>query len=616
MKTMTRLLGLALILSLVALPAPAQDDSMAFTGQIFVGYRTVDVGGTENKYKEDINLEKGPRLFNFNFVLQPNGDLKQYVDRVDFTMSNFGGDPFESMHLDVRKYGRYDFRLLHTKSSYFYQDTILPEDPARSREVVAGDFRHFNFDRVRDEAKLGLQLNKAAKFTFDFNRYTKLGTGTWPLDYQRAEIELDRSIDESFNEFTAGFQYAWDKATLVLSEGLRDYSNVFDLFLPGSATSGSTVIDFLFFNQPYDYTSHTHTVQLLAHPNSKFTVKASGIVQNLDLDISASQDSAGLNFQGNPYDVAASSKGSVSRDNDLFDLDLTYLATTKVGLVGGFWYRKATQDGQLPFEGELGTGHWSVKTSGGRAGVQFSPSATVVVTGGVQYETRKANLRNLEPGEDDFHTHDNTTDATGFFADLNWKPNSKFMLTGEAEDSSYDSPYTLKSPTDRQRFRVRGRYNVHKGYYVSGSYLTNIYKNNDSDWDAHYDMANFRLGYQNDDLAATVGWGWIDISRQIDQELSSGQLFMNDYQGTANFYDGQVRWTVNPVWAIGAQARFYTNTGSFGIDRDDERAFVEYTFQSNYVLHVGYRHIKYNEKDYNFDDYDANIAEFSIGYRW
>jgi len=609
MKTMTRLLGLALVLFAVAIPAQAQDDSMAFTGNIFVGYRTVNVGGTENKYKEDINLQKGPRLFDFNFALEPNGDLKQYVDKVDFSMSNFGGDPFESMHLNVRKYGRYDFRFLHTKSTYFYQDTLMDD-------VTLGDFHHFNFDRVRDDAKFSVQLSKAARFNFDFNRYTKIGTSTTTLDYQRAELEMDKPIDESLNDFTAGLQYDWDKVTLVLSEGLRDYSNVVDIFLPGSYQDDPTVVNYFFFNQPYDYRSHTHTAQLIAHPSSKLTVKASGIVQSLDLNVSASLDSAGTSFQGPPYVQADSGKGSNSRDTNMFDLDGTYLVTSKVGLIGGVWYRHLNQDGTLPFAGDTGQGKWTVKTTGGRAGVQVSPSSTFMISGGVEYETRDVTTHRLEPGATDFENESLTTDATGFFADINWKPNKKFMLTGEAEDSSYNDPFTLKSPTDRQRFRVRGRYDVKKGYYISGSYVTNIYKNNDSNWDAHYDMADLRLGYQKEGLAGSLGWGWVDVSRQIDQTISAGQFFMIDYQGTANFYDGQVRWTISQPWAIGAEARFYTNTGSFGIDRDDERAFVEYTFQSNYVVHVGYRHIKYNEKEFNLDDYHANIAEFSIGYRW
>ena len=34
------------------------------------------------------------------------------------------------------------------------------------------------------------------------------------------------------------------------------------------------------------------------------------------------------------------------------------------------------------------------------------------------------------------------------------------------------------------------------------------------------------------------------------------------------------------------------------------------------VVHLGYRTVDYNEKDFDFDDYDADILEAGIGYRW
>ena len=43
----------------------SEDD---FYGKFLVGYRYVDVSGVESKYKEDINLGDGVRLFDFNIL--------------------------------------------------------------------------------------------------------------------------------------------------------------------------------------------------------------------------------------------------------------------------------------------------------------------------------------------------------------------------------------------------------------------------------------------------------------------------------------------------------------------------------------------------------------------
>jgi len=52
------------------------------------------------------------------------------------------------------------------------------------------------------------------------------------------------------------------------------------------------------------------------------------------------------------------------------------------------------------------------------------------------------------------------------------------------------------------------------------------------------------------------------------------------------------------------------------VTEDDFGGYVEYTFTGGYVAHAGYRYVKYNEKQYNFDDNSAQIGELSVGYHW
>ena len=67
---------------------------------------------------------------------------------------------------------------------------------------------------------------------------------------------------------------------------------------------------------------------------------------------------------------------------------------------------------------------------------------------------------------------------------------------------------------------------------------------------------------------------------------------------------------------IGADARVYDNSGTFGVERDDLRAYFEVDCGENYLVNLAYRTIDFNEKDFNFDDYDADIVEVSVGYRF
>jgi hypothetical protein len=108
-KTLLPVILLAFILSLTHF-LQAQDKDETFYGNFMFGYRFVDTSGAETKYKEDINLDYGLRLFNFDLHYMPDGNLKKLFDRIDINVYNFGGDPFESFGLLIQKYGKYKFQ--------------------------------------------------------------------------------------------------------------------------------------------------------------------------------------------------------------------------------------------------------------------------------------------------------------------------------------------------------------------------------------------------------------------------------------------------------------------------------------------------------------------------
>jgi hypothetical protein len=205
---------------------------------------------------------------------------------------------------------------------------------------------------------------------------------------------------------------------------------------------------------------------------------------------------------------------------------------------------------------------------------------------------------------------------------VGWVPRRSIHLTAELEDASYTDPHTLKSPTDRQRVRLRGQYKLESGFYVSGSFLYNKLKNDESGWDAHYNEGSLRLGYQRGAVTAAAGYGRIDISRNISQQVdvvdTTNLLFLVPiaYDARTDLWDGELRWAVDKEWALGGDLLYYSNSGSWPLAHDDFRGYVEYSFPGGYVAHAGYRYVKYNEKQYNFDDYSANIGELSVGYRW
>jgi len=611
--------------ALLAAPALAQDDGDggSLEGEVRVGYRSVDVGGDGTKFAEDVNLDDGPRLFDLTLDLVPGSGIRPLVDRIRLDLSNYGGDPFEALRLDVVKRGTFDFSYDRRKSDYFYQDLILPHDQASIPVSNVGDLHHFDFERVQDRADLEIDLGPRTALTLGFDRFTKRGEATTTLDLSRDEFEMDRVIDESLNAWSAGFEYRWDAVTLTVEERVRDYENAVEIFLPGASLgenpSPNASLDFFFLDQPYDFRSNEHVVRAVARPTDRWTVRAVASLERLDLDVEADERSQGTAFNGQPMGTDVQGAGEVEREGEAFDVDLSYLVTDRLSLTGGLYRRAYDQEGDFTFGGQRNLGAWDVATTGAEAGLQLALSPAVTLAGGVRWEERDVGHDLIEGAAagDRLELTGEETGHVGFFGSVGWRPSDlPLRITAELDSSSYDDPFTLTSPTDRLRTRVRASWGLGAGLSLTGSYVGHQSDNDDSGWDASADQVNLALGWRRDGLDLSLGYGLVEIDRRIDQLVSTGTLFPIDYSLESDFVDGRVRWQAAESWAVGGSFLLYENDGSFPIERDDLRAFVEYAWAEGYATRLGWRTIDFEEGAFGFESYDADILELSLGYRW
>ena len=479
---------------------------------------------------------------------------------------------------------------------------------------------------MHDTANLKLWMGEDATLNFGLNRYTRRGESTTTLDISRDEFEFDRPIDESLNDYLASFQYSWEKVTLVLEERYRDFENAVDLFLPGQSLGedplDATILDFYFLDQPYDYTSIDHIVRLVARPHGDLVVRAQVDLQTLDLDLQADETGAGTAFNGQPLAIDSSGAGEVERDLELFDLDLTYRINPRWAVTFAARESSLDQNGDLVVDGEPSVGRWQTDSTSLEVGGQVHLSSSVSLAAGVRRETREIVSRWQIPGEE--HRTSEETDQTGFFAHLGWVPIAGCRVSLELEDASFDDPFTLTAPTDRQRYKLRGRYRAKNGLSVVGSFAVHELENSDSGWDSSSDQISLRIGWDRDRLDASLGFSTVDVDRRVDQTVvtlpgfgGGVELFFPiAFDADSELVDGRIRYRASPRLAVGGDFRLYDNSGSFGIEREDLRGWVEVGVGGGYLVHLGYRAVDYDEKAFDFDDYDAGIAEVSFGYRW
>lgn len=588
-----------------------------FYGSFMMGYRMVDVNGIENKYKEDINLDKGARLFNFNLHFAPEGKLKSFFDRLDLSLYNFGGDPFETFALDVEKYGKYQFGFDRRKSAYYYNDMLK-----------AGDYHTFDFDRIADSGRLKVWLGSKAHAYADFNRYTKKGKSTTTYDINRVEFEFEKPVDEKSTDFTFGVDFSSKYFTIAVEDRIQDYKNANSLFLPGYADGGEfagypSALYYFTLSQPYDMKGSIYSARFSAAPLNNLQIRGNFQVTSQDTKISYSEEAAGVDLLGDLFMYAHDGQGQFTRDIHVYNLDITYILTDRLAFIGAARYNDFKQTGSLTIDQETTDMDLKYEIGGLEGGIQWQPYASLNFTAGARFERR-----NID-GKTDIVEENGVAKRLGFFGNLKWNLFKSFRLTADYQLGTYKNPLTLVSPSDFRRFRLTVKYQVKK-FYAMGSFLRSVTTNENDDtnvtmFEAISNQWNLRLGLHDKKIKCGLGYSLIDVTREADRTIvyppswggAAGsfpwEIF---YEGKSSLIDASLYFEPGNAWGFGGYFNYYRNKGSWELSRASLKAFLRYIYRGGLTGELAYRLVDFKEKKFGLNDYKANIFEISFGYQW
>jgi hypothetical protein len=608
-------MGLSCLAFAVAAQPP---DPSPLSGSVSLGVRSVDVSGTETKFKQDINLDDGARLFDVSMSYRPTeGDSP--VDEVSLNASNLGGDPFETIQFTVRRFGAYDLKVDRRRSAYFYEDTILPVALANLDGVTAGDFHRFNFERVRDTASFDIDVSPATRVSLGLERQTRAGNSETTLDIERDEFEFHRPIDESLNALRVGVSHGWDRVTLIADEELRKFENTSELFLPGASPGQNSTdpaeLQIFMLGQAYDYESRNHLLRAVAKPSDRLDVSGLWQREDLDLDLQASEQSEGIDFGGTPFVTDTSGSARIKRDLEIAGIDLGYTLNDHVRVTASTRSSGLDQRGGVAFGVDAGAGDWTIETNGFEFGAEFGIRAGLLIAAGWSTESRDTSSRLLSDGNVESARHN--TDRDGYFLRMLFTGDSGFEITASIEDNDIDDPFTLASATDSRRYKLKLRRNWNNGFAVTAGYRKTDIANENSGWGADTEQSDIRLSYRQSNFEVSTGYSNIDTTRDIQAIVTGGsrqELFPIFYNADSSFKDVIGRWLVNDRISLGGSLRNYDNHGSFALERDDHSLFAEFPMTSDYSFTVMYRNVNFVEDA--FDAYDADILELAVRLNW
>jgi len=609
-------LSLTVFVFSAALSLQAEDEPKNLYGKLLFGYRFIDTSGTVERYKQDINLDEGLRIFNFNLQISPNETFKNLVDRININMYNFGGDPYETFRLAIQKSGRYKFQYDRRKSTYFYAD---------QHEVGGHLFNPFtfDFDRIMDNMFVRLQVNKTIDVYANFDRYNKEGDSIITLDLNRIEFEFDKPIQEDFRQIAIGINLHMEKGSFVFEEKIMDYTNTNSLFLPGFADGGSnarypSTLNLFTLNQPYDLKTNTHTFKVSARPLDRLFIKGYAQISNQDMDLRYSEDADGVNYLGKFFEYGLSGNGKFDRNIQNYDFDITYILLDKLALIGAFRFQDFEQDGFLTVDSTRQESMLKYKNRALEGGLQYQFSPDLAITAGYRNEVR--NLDGIET-----ITYEEQTTRNGLFGNLKWNISRASRITADYQLGTYDNPYTLISPTSFHRFRFTAKTRIQK-FNFSGSYLWNKTESEvyDNLWNSRKHQINLRTGYHGAKIQVFGGYSYIDVQHAGDQIIAYPPAWGGSgtfpwkifYEGKSSLLDASLSADLVDNWRLGGYANLYWNRGFWEIDRFTIRGYVEYTLDNGLITQLGYRYVDFEESLSGFNDYSAHIFEISFGYVW
>jgi hypothetical protein len=196
-----------------ASPAPSTEQWL--TGSVDFGYRWLtDIRGSFPEYRSVVNLGEGPKLFGVDLSFQD--PKKRMFDRLDVRAAGWGGDPYNTAHLDSRKLGIYDLSVDYRNIAYF--NAV----PSFANAFAPAGFNERSFDIYRRNASFQLDLFPGKRITpyLAFERNSGYGHGieTW-VQGANNDFAVPYLMRDSTNTYRGGLRFESNRFHLTLEQG-------------------------------------------------------------------------------------------------------------------------------------------------------------------------------------------------------------------------------------------------------------------------------------------------------------------------------------------------------------------------------------------------------------
>jgi hypothetical protein len=477
------------------------------TGSIELGYRWIpNIDGNRNAYRSVVNLGEGPRLLDADFTLiDPN---KRLFDRADVHATSWGGDPYNTLRVDVQRGGAYRLTADYRNIAYF---NFLPSfaDPTIS---VGTLLNQNSFDTAIRTTNLQLDLLPKKWITpyLGFGRNTQFGRGITVFQTDRNEYPVASLYSDQTNNYRGGVRMELGRYHFNVEQGGTTFKD--DQGASDSVTNpGNFTGTFLGQRLPLNSMNELYRVRgdsvytkvlAAANPYSWLSVTGDYVYSRPRTDIHYTEASAGtfflnriLQFYSLGQDVLT---GDASQPHSSGSVTVEIRPWRRLRIVQ-YWmtdrYNNASNAllaenvlvGGAPLtDQQLATDRLVLHNSQEEIDAFFELTSRITLRGGYRYmwgdtEVRAPILTGLNLQSANLRRH------VGI-AGLTYRMGQKFRVIADAEGSNSDQTFFRSSLQEYQKAHIRARYDLSASLRVNADF--SLLNNSNPDPSVKFDFSS------------------------------------------------------------------------------------------------------------------------------
>jgi hypothetical protein len=507
-------------------PTPTPSDGYTVTSSIEFGVRGLQVDGSDEKFRSDLNYRPGFRIWDSNFMIKPANGKGNVFDSLQIKASGWGADPSGFVRIGMDKAGAYRFDANIRKVNLIN----------RVNNITLG-YHPSNTDRNFGDFDLTL-FPEREKFRLRFGiSFDKAGGNRGASHRTRDVFPIVEKLNSDANDFRAGFDTKLAGFKLSFTGGLRRFDDngkyVIEsrqIGVAGSCFFGICIspTDVNFINRlerrnpntgktEYGIFSMNRTFAQKLDLTGRFiysqTENEFNIFDNINYDgqirLPTGVTSPALFVDADIYDIAGRAKRPQSRG----DIGLTYTATERVRFSNTFTFDQFTSFGDsnvyqnttarlqstgLPYTGGLPQPpnyldtralYWrqhNLKRFTNTTEADFQVNNHFAFSIGYRFTHRKVGLGLRSQTVDDllnrplsaatFSVDEEENSAHILLFGAKIKPTNDWAIYADGEYGSADNAFIRLANHDYSNYRVRSNWNYKKlTFNVSG-----IIRNNEN----------------------------------------------------------------------------------------------------------------------------------------